>query len=712
MRALIRKEITELLVPFGPILLVLFLVWLRMAKLEDVLLAPRLGPAAAVLFTAAVVGWVVACVQFLGERIRGTWGFLLHRGSGHARCFRAKAIAGMSTALAFAILPPLVFALWHAFVLGEARVVQWTRVWELACLSTLGASAYAVAALMLQLRRRIIVDLGLASIGVLGLHVLSAASLDLPGGITTAFIRYVLFHLIAASALLWVASRAFEVARDRELPLATPIQAAVLVLSILLILPVMFGLLGGLESELSASSQGDAQFFAMDRTSEEVIPMSIDKEGEWKRVDGNRRVPDDRLRNFKGLFSSTENIALLADSEPRDWRPTQSAFQSILRLRRLNWRWSALNPWFFRPGYSCSIGRFRTECWLDTDCGHVRVFGISHGPEGGREIILEDDQAPAELPFAMELAKPGNPGRFSEATLVLHPLQRFIPSEPKDLHVLGAASSYVEDLEAKTILLVDRQDGTLTSIDRMDFRNPIRKVELPDGDRFVGVEELFDRSRLELGWEMAHPAALIGCDSGLYEWRNDSLSRFDMNLEGRPVTKEEAKTLIQHWIVTTDPDSVEAGIEVRDPKSGRTLLAYRYGTRDLGDRVRVTAVQALSLLRSPIGMVLSFFRDTHGARPETRSADALFEPLLMNRSRVGLLVVALIAAAIQVLSILGQLRYRQSATVVIVIAVLMVVSFGFTAWLLVRLLEPRRHRSSVHSVARVTEETALLIRSA
>jgi uncharacterized membrane protein (UPF0136 family) len=184
-----------------------------------------------------------------------------------------------------------------------------------------------------------------------------------------------------------------------------------------------------------------------------------------------------------------------------------------------------------------------------------------------------------------------------------------------------------------------------------------------------------------------------------------------MTTEDRDVTREEAKALIQNWIVTTDPDPIRTRIEVREPKSGRVLLAYQCGPRDFGGQVRLGLVQALALLRSPVGMVVSYFRDTHGAIPSLRSIDPFFEPLLMNGSRVGLLIAALLATAIQILSIIRLLHSRRAATTVIVLAALMISIFGFTAWIVVRVLEPRRYKRVSHQVKRA-EETTLLLQSA
>jgi hypothetical protein len=204
---------------------------------------------------------------------------------------------------------------------------------------------------------------------------------------------------------------------------------------------------------------------------------------------------------------------------------------------------------------------------------------------------------------------------------------------------------------------------------------------------------------------------LIRGEHGIYEWTKDAFVPFDMTTEDRDVTREEAKALIQHWIVTTDPDPIRTRIEVREPKSGRVLLAYSLGPHGLGDQVQIAMVEALALLRSPIGIVVSYFRDTHGARPDVRSIDPFFEPLLMNESRVGLLMAALLAAAIQVISIVRLLRSRRATTIVIVLAALMILILGFTAWIVVRVLEPRRYKRVASPVQRA-EETSLLIQSA
>ena len=71
MRALIKKELTEVLVPFGLAFVVIALAWLASVRFWDALLPPATDLLVTVASSSALAGAVLGYVQFSAERWRG-----------------------------------------------------------------------------------------------------------------------------------------------------------------------------------------------------------------------------------------------------------------------------------------------------------------------------------------------------------------------------------------------------------------------------------------------------------------------------------------------------------------------------------------------------------------------------------------------------------------------------------------------------------------
>jgi hypothetical protein len=173
MKALVRKELVELGVSFVPILIATCAIWLATCQVEDVLVEPSEPRMTAVFSVAAGAGLLFAFTQLEGERIRGTWGFLVHRGAGLDGCFRIKAWIGVAASILLGVVPPLVFAVVHTTIYGEARVIHWYRIAEYLAIATVGASTYALAAFAFCLRRGFLSETLLAVAATAGWLLLS-----------------------------------------------------------------------------------------------------------------------------------------------------------------------------------------------------------------------------------------------------------------------------------------------------------------------------------------------------------------------------------------------------------------------------------------------------------------------------------------------------------------------------------------------------------
>jgi len=167
-RALIKKECTEVLVPFGIAFVVITLAWLAAMRFDQALLPPATDRLIFVAVSSGLAGVVLGYLQFSTERWRGKFGYLCHRGTGLEGAFLAKTVAGLVATALVGFGPPLTYAIFAGLTSPNASIIQWSMLGAYAVAATGGASLYGLGALAASLRRRSIAGILLIPVGVMG----------------------------------------------------------------------------------------------------------------------------------------------------------------------------------------------------------------------------------------------------------------------------------------------------------------------------------------------------------------------------------------------------------------------------------------------------------------------------------------------------------------------------------------------------------------
>jgi hypothetical protein len=696
-KALARKECIELFVPFVPILVVVCLVWFGNFRLEDALLAPRDGAMSAVLCTAAGAGLLAALVQFDGERFRGTWGFLIHRGGGHGGCFRTKAWTGTATGVLLGILPPLVFAIVHATVLGNSRVVQWARVVEFGAIGSVGVSAYAIATLALGLRRGFWSELILALTGIGGWLVVSvggillaATRLEMSANRSGMLVAFVAVQIGAALSFLRLAGRVFEASRDRDLPLGRSHHAVLIGLAVVLWIPIPLLVLGGIQSEIAGSFLQHAPLVVQERSSGELLMVAPVDDDLCARLEEGRLVPDARLVNFQRNRLMDGELDIVHD--PRRGSVDRKAYRAFAKGPAAqafgNWGWG-WPSYAGGRGFDSRVGRMNAMAWLDRDAGVLRQFALRLSGYGDATESLDPSKSPPELPFERIVEKPSGNRRFSSSSVLIDATVRMRLGHDDVKRAAGLTAVHTN---AGAKCIADPEDHTLWSFDVLDFTNPLRPIELPDADRLLdaGSTPLYDRSMLRVGQFNATFQIIIRGEKGIYEWTGTEFRAIAVDSQDRYTVPDElADTFVEIQAVPVDPDPLAPTIEVRDARSGAVLLTHRYSPTENGGGILAGLLHVGAMLRPPALNVVSYLHDTRGAVPSLRGGALLYEGLLANRSRTWLLALSfLVSIGLAGLAV-RRAHERGSGRNVVILSTLLVGAFGFVGFLAVDFLEAR-----------------------
>jgi len=318
--------------------------------------------------------------------------------------------------------------------------------------------------------------------------------------------------------------------------------------------------------------------------------------------------------------------------------------------------------------------RSNVRAFLDWERGTVRAFRLVRG---SRTPTASDD-----LPFEIELGKPGGDRTFSRDTLELQ----------------GAWSC-----------LLDPEDGSFWRVDVLDPSVPLARVELPERDRFVRMEPMYRRDTLAFGryqeaWE---DPAVVG-EHGRYTWNGREFVAFDSS--GACVPASEAESLLRFRVVIDDPDPIRCTVRVLDAKDDGELFAYSYAPQTALSHAAATAAQAMVFLRSPLANTL--------ISTGVLRRDSELDPTYMARNeflaggrRPWLWLLDLGAALLCAGVCARLLRRREVAPIWIGLGSLFVLLFGPVALLVVWLLEPKGRARAIPSAAPLPEP-ALAIQSA
>jgi hypothetical protein len=262
------------------------------------------------------------------------------------------------------------------------------------------------------------------------------------------------------------------------------------------------------------------------------------------------------------------------------------------------------------------------------------------------------------------------------------------------------------------VCIADPEDLTLWRFDPLDFGDPMTAIEMPDGDRFVGVERLtFRREDLRVGSFLPLLQAVVRGEKGYYQWNGSALARIeDFTADDATVPLEEAEKLVELRTVATDLDPLAPRAEVRDELTGKILFEHTLAPVGAWPKLCGVFLHVGALLRPPVLSVAAFFRETDGIPPRL-SQDPMLEALLANRSRPWLLAATILLASLLAAHFFRQAKERGAGVAVLVLGALLVVGFGVFAYLLAQLLESRKGRRA-QAAAEPLAEPVLLIRSA
>ncbi len=713
MKALARKELVELVVPFGPVLVLVCSIWLASFRIEQALIGPLEQPMSAVLLAAAGAGLLLASLQLGGERIRGTWGYLIHRGAGVEGCFRTKAWTGATTSMIFGVLPPLVLAIVHATILGDARVVQWSRVGEYFAIATAGASSYAITAFVLSFRRRFWATAILALVGVAGWLVLCVPMTFLVAynfgffpNDPAILAGFAALQIGVAVLVLWLAERILASWRDAALSLASTHHVAAMIVGVFLWIPLQLLLFAEIEHELDQTLLRRAPLILQDRTKGDLFLAVPTEDDSYAGLRDGRVVQDERLLNFHPLHLENPGLSVVHSPERPSVDRRRTDLETQDRIRTQGLSWDALPRGGWGRDYELSGADHWVSIWLDRCAGRVRQFALRYSSPLSNPWIEPSDPKTAplpEVPFERIIEKPGR--RFSKSTVVLNAnIRKSLEEEQEQLGHLRNPEQWKWRAQSKCI--VDLEDGSLWEFEP-DFTSPLRKLELPNDDRVVGVGAVsYHRESLRVGQFSAwFQFNCVRGEKGMYDWNGTEFVAADLaGPENDWVAGDVADSLIEIQAVYTDTDPLYPTVEVRDARSGAVLMTHHYAPLGFTGTLLVGALHLAATLHPVVVDLHSYFRSS----PVLEHFNPTSEPLLMNHSRPWLLGLALLLSIGLAIRAVRRARERDARPIVVALTALIVATLGVSGFFMIRMLQSRRSPRRAESLEPRAEPVVLI----
>lgn len=705
MKALVRKELGEALVPAICLFVPLSFFWFAVLRTRDVLMEPQKDTAIAVMTTAVFAGLLLGYCQFASERWRKTIGYVLHRGTSDAHVFAAKIIGGLCATALIAIGPPLEFALWHKLTAEDSAILQMQRIVELGWLSAIGFSAYGLGALAAQLHRAWWKEICFALVGAVSLALIAIRSTIMtPDDPAPHAARFVAIQLAIGGVLLAAAFRLFTSRGDRDLPLPVGVHAVLGLIGIVsFIVPLDFG---ATVVEKGCIEQICAGYptLVRERATNRVLAVARVRDG-WAEVDASGRP--------------------IANAAPVPW-PGRSrdddAYEIVYRRTvdasrarnqsALNGAWQYLQ--FLDGGKPFSAiaaanGQFILNGRLDLHAGVIHVF--FNELTYGAAIPRPDVVLPRPLPMEVVIEKPRPNRRFSGHTVCLSRI-------PKDSAELRRPT-YERPPTYQALCAVDFDDRSMWRIDPLDLQAPAREVTLPDGDHFVRLESAVNPGEAQPGFfspsstitmkegertyfiSYGYPLLMVVAgEHGLYAWNGERFERFERDQSAFATADLEISIDdrnapgLESYI-----DPIEPSVEVRNTDGSEVVFRYDYGPRSPRDHVMLGIAYVANVFRSPLACVMSYFKPSPSAEARERAAGEASVPLLYGGHRSVLLLVVLAIAFLAARRVVKLLAQQQAHGWIIGVWTLLISAFGAFAYLLFLILEPRRQRRSVTNPA-------------
>jgi hypothetical protein len=694
LRSLLWKEFVQVLALVGVAFVVLCWLWFDYPGAW--LVVPSSKPSELVIGSAGFTGLLLGYFQFAAEGWMGKREYLLHRGTQGSRVFLAKAISGLAGATLVSIGPLLLFVLIRRSDSENGELIQPARIVESACVAAFVVPAYGVGVLASQIRRHPSIEFIVLAFGIIGAVGVAAAGMSIgTETVSWAIVRFVLVQIGFGALLVAGARRLFLDHIDRDLPLRTGSHAAIGLLAIPLLVAPFLSIVSRIQARQLNSARRSDIAIVRDTRDDSVLAVARDRRNEYRIVDANGTVeeispllgPNGREGRYESLVST-----LMPPRELRFWTGPMSDLwapvETLLGITLPAARWEEVpsaHYCYVLPGGAtgeipCSTNP--PKAYLDLDSGRLHVLGFA----GYAWDSVGKRRVGRETPFQLEPTKSPNGNRFSSDTRILHGLPR-----PQDL--ASDATSWVVQWrgvpeDRMLAALVDPKDGTCWSIDLDAPKIELAAVELPDHDRFVRFEPLFERKFLDTGttWLPGRDPLIRG-EHGTYVWNGVAFVAFD----GSPdfATRSEVDARSPFRAVPTDTDPLHSRTEVRRTSDDHEVLTAIWEPRNAGERVHARLAESMSLLRAPVMNVIAHFAPAP-ADPRPPSVPSVYlDPLLLGARRPALLAGSLALALVCAGSTALRMRRRGARAVDTGIWTTVVLLFGPIAFVVARMFDPR-----------------------
>jgi hypothetical protein len=692
MNALVRKELRQVLP--GQMFQSVLLAAAGLAILDPhEVLAPfhenQAWLHAVVAAICFMEGVVLGYGQFAYERWMGTEAYLVHRSTGRAGAFHAKARAGLLALTTLAVLPAATFGAFHLGqhpYAGSASVVRLLLVALASCTAFVG---YGAGSLAYNLGRTLLGRVGLAlAISATVFFVVALAALPLTFGPRSMALRFAVVVVGLAALLLWSGRHAFASnegrgpARARVSAFAFGVIAALLCLPPLALLPY-FGVawaITGFEAdapELVEDDQGEL-FVA--------TPTNRDRMALWQ---GNREfphygrvyeivdlqgvsVPEARSLHYAGRFGNGP-FELVFDA-------------SYLNYRRLG-QDNRIERWI-EPGLPFGL----TGSWLSRS---INSFSWCFERSSGEHWIRDSNFDSSMIVFRE-----------------LEPLWRRLDERTPDLQVIYGVSG----TSGSPIVLLEDESRFLRLVASNELGGAMLvDAPLPNGDRFVEMGMLYGEKQARLGLSTRRRSLVIG-ERGRYVWNGLSWISWD-EVEGFDrsglATLEEIADL-QRWTLEVTPaKGLGYHVAFHDSGTGARVaeLAVRARTAKQYGSEWLATLSCLAL--PPISAVRSWFQPLRAPQGLLRLAFGSAEVDPLRGQRRTWVVATLVALAAWLVRDLGRrLARRRIPAERRVLWCLLAAAFGLPAYVLGRTIERNFHRSARAASSVVRTDQALVIRTA
>lgn len=635
MKALVIKELREVLWPTLALVVVLALVHLTTQQFHDLVLGPRRDPIVGAVITAAAAGMLFAFVQHHAERWFGTAAVLVHRGTGARGAFLAKSIVGAPAAWLVGFAPLLATACVHALG-SNGTIVQWMRVAEHAVAACSAFAAYAIVAWVVQLGRGARSLFLVVTAAPCALLTIGELTTNVSTSVVGLAVTWLACLVVTTLAFGWLGLRRVSDPIDADLPLATRDLAPAVLLAPLLWLVFMGGLVAKLELGTLRAIRLDHPRAVLDARGT-VAFAKRSSDGLWRAVDERGEPDPSRVLTTRDELEpdpSDPAPSSLFEIAGYDVSAHLAAKEELARRAErelaLPWkRWTLFDLEYERYVGGGEVGSWARWCWIDLDAGVLRLIGVRVEPHFGREAIRVSTAPPFEKSFAR-----GDGQRFGEPVLVAT--------------VHGKAC------------IADLSDGTLWAANAVADRIDVGALELP-------------ATVAGRAWTVGRGEIVAG----------DTRVRFDGSALV-PIVPIVAGYELER--LPSDPLTLAARVvrtETRD-----SVLEASFEPSTARQRGLAFVAQACTLVRPPLAALVSFF-GAPWEPAELGEASWLRDPLLAGRSRPLLFVFVLaISAACAALALRRQRRLG-SAPSVVALATVLAAAFGPLALVWLAHLEPR-----------------------